>query len=69
MRDAANDNSTWISIGLAAALIFNKLRNQSQLTEVEPIHEGDVRRDGHEQSNESADGADKHACRDLAQAR
>ena len=36
MKDAHNDhNDTWISIGLQANLILNKLRCQAQLTELE----------------------------------
>jgi hypothetical protein len=27
MKNANNDNDTWISIGLAAALVLNKFRN------------------------------------------
>jgi hypothetical protein len=35
MKEAANDDDTWSSIGLAAALILNKLRITNQLTEAE----------------------------------
>jgi hypothetical protein len=34
MKNANNDNDTWISIGLAAALVLNKFRLASQITEI-----------------------------------
>jgi hypothetical protein len=47
MTKAANDDDTWISIGVQAALILNKLRNSVELTEVEQTRqEGDDGREG-----------------------
>jgi hypothetical protein len=42
MKNANNDNDTWISIGLAAALVLNKFRNSVQtngLGDADPVDE------------------------------
>jgi hypothetical protein len=51
MKNANNDNDTWISIGLAAALVLNKFRNSIEtqgLGDAGPVDEvsKDDERDG-----------------------
>lgn len=71
MKNANNDNDTWLSIGLAAALILNKFQNASRLLpadDVREIYDPVQRVDREEQQTEKGTEAEEHKalCRALA---
>jgi hypothetical protein len=68
MKNANNDNDTWISIGLAAALVLNKFRNSIEtqgLGDAGPVDEvsKDDERDGGRNSERCEERENEHPRR------
>lgn len=65
MRGATNDNDTWTSIGLHAALILNRLTNKRQLSDAEHLPEGDEPKQQNDYENASEEHHEEHERRKL----